>query len=122
MGGHRGFSLILPCECVGVGGVRVHRVVALFFMAYLGFRVCFFAGPGVGAERQYLRLLPLTVDSPQTMATTNVMAMNKKVRSMLFWGIVVMLLIVCKRQLMHTPLCIGLWNMERVLPQRHGKR
>ena len=72
--------------------------MVLFVIAYLGFRVCFYARPDVGAEYQYLRLVPLIADNPQIMATRNVRAMNQKVRSMLFWGLVGMLLFVCKRQ------------------------
>ena len=53
----------------------------------------------MGSELQYLLLEPFTADSPQTIAIMKVMAINKKVRSMLFWGLGGMLLIVCKRQL-----------------------
>ena len=95
--------------------------MVLFVIAYLRFRVCFYARPDVGAEYQYLRLVPLIADSPQAMATRNVRAMNQKVRSMLFWGLVGMLLIVCKRQLNHTPLYTGLGWMELVPPKHDGK-
>ena len=104
----------------GGWGVRVYSVAALFFISYFGFRVSFSVGPDVGAERQYLRLESLTADSPQTMAIRNVMAMNQKVMSMLFCGLVGVLLFVCKRQLNHTPLYIGLGLMELVPPRGMG--
>ena len=71
--------------------------------------MCFYTGTMVIAQRQYLRLVPLTADSPQTMAIRNVRAINQKVRSMLFWGLVGMLLFVCKCHVNHTPLYIVRW-------------
>ena len=95
--------------------------MASFYIANLGFRVCSYVRPDVGAEGQNLRLVPLTADSPQIMATRNVRAMNQKARSMLFWGLVGLLLFICKRQLNHTRLYIGPGWMELVPSWREGK-
>jgi len=96
VGGHKGFSLILPCEGVSHDPLKVE--------------------PSMSSVNQYLRLEPLIADSPQAMATRNVRAMNQKVRSMLFWGLAGLLLFVCKRQLNHTPPYIGRGLMELVPP------
>ena len=77
-------------------------------------------GAAVVAGRQYLLFEPFIAESPQTMAIRKVRAMNQKVRSMLFWGFVGLLLCFCKRQLHHTLIFIDPCAIVLVSPRLVG--